>query len=129
MINKVTLVGRLGQDPELKQLQNDNQVCQASLATSESYKDKAGEWQQSSEWHNLVIWGDNGSRFSQMPKGTLLFLEGKIKTQKYQDKEGKDRYSTKIVVSYFRRLEKKEGQQTATAYSSNNQNTADDLPF
>ncbi len=109
MINKVTLIGNLGKDPEVRRLENGAAVARITLATNESYKDKAGEWQTLTEWHTVILWRHLAERAeNQLKKGMLVYVEGKITTRKWQDKEGNDRYSTEITANTFRPLEKRE---------------------
>jgi single-strand DNA-binding protein len=109
MINKVTLVGNLGKDPELKTLESGATVAQFSVATNENYKDKNGEWQTITEWHNVVVWREQADRAAgQLKKGHMVFVEGKITNRKYQAADGTDRYVTDIVASMWRSLEKRE---------------------
>jgi len=140
MINKVTLIGRTGKEPDLRRIEGGSAVATVSLATSESYKDKDGNFQESTQWHNIVAWGDLGERLAKHPKGTLLYLEGKITYRKYADKDGVERNVTDIVVNSFRVLEKREGateqsapaQQTAPAQNqpfTNPPLNGNDLPF
>ena len=90
MINKVTLIGRLGKDPEKKTLPSGVSFVRFTMATNESYKDKDGEWKDSTEWHNIIMWRELAERAEkQLKKGGLVFLEGKITYQKYEDKDGK----------------------------------------
>jgi single-strand DNA-binding protein len=101
MINKVTLIGNLGGDPEGRRLDNGTMVTRFSLATNEAYKDKDGEW------HNVLVWRESAERAETMlKKGMLVFVEGKISYRKYTDKEGVERYVTDITASTFRVLEK-----------------------
>ena len=110
MINKVTLIGRLGNDPEVRHLDGGAAVASVSLATNESYKDKDGNWQDQTEWHNVVMWREMAERAGNMlKKGMLVFVEGKITYRKYTDKEGVERRTTDIVANSFRLLEKREG--------------------
>ena len=109
MINKVTLVGHLGKEVEVRTLDNGAKVANFTMATSESYKDKAGEWQSNTEWHNVVAWryaADAAER--SLKKGSLVYIEGKVTTRKWQDKDGNDRYSTDIVAQVLKPLDKKE---------------------
>lgn len=102
-INKVILVGRVGQNPEVKQIPNGS-VANFSLATSESYKDKNGEKVETTEWSNCVAFGKLGEIIGQyVVKGSLLYVEGKLKTDKYT-KDGVDKYSTKIVINEMKML-------------------------
>ena len=100
MINKVTLIGNVGNDPEMKMLEGCTAVARVSLATQDSYKDKAGEWQQQTEWHNVIMWRDLAERAEkQIKKGSKIYVEGKITYRKYKDKDGIDRQVTDIVAS------------------------------
>lgn len=113
MINKVILIGNLGKDPEVRQLDNGTSVGRFSLATNESYKDKAGEWQTLTEWHNIVVWRNLAERAQrQLKKGSMVFVEGKLTTRKWQDQNGVDKYSTEIVANVFRSLDRKESSGT-----------------
>ena len=98
-VNKVILVGHLGKDPEVRDLESGAKVASFSLATSESYKDKtSGERVDKTEWHNIVLWrglADVAERF--LKKGSLIYLEGKIQNRSYDDKEGITRYTTEIL--------------------------------
>ena len=98
-VNKVLLLGRLGKDPDLRFSQNQTPICSFSLATSERRKDANGQWSDFTEWHNIVVFGktaENCSNF--LKKGREVFIEGRIQTRKWQDKEGKDRYTTEILA-------------------------------
>lgn len=107
MINKVTLIGNLGGDPETRRLDNGASVARFSLATNENYKDKDGNWQKQTEWHNVVVWRELAERAENMlKKGMLVYVEGKISYRKYTDKDGNDRYVTDIVANSFRLLER-----------------------
>ncbi len=107
MINKVTLIGHLGGDPELRRLDNGSVVTRFSLATNENYKDKDGNWQKLTEWHNVVAWRDLGERAGNLlKKGMLVYVDGKVSYRKYTDRDGNDRYVTDIVANTFRLLEK-----------------------
>ena len=103
-MNKVQLIGRLGKDPEIRYTQGSEAVANVSLATSESWKDKNGEKQEKTEWHNLVFYRRLAEVVGEhLKKGALIYVEGKITTEKYQ-KDGEDRYVTKIVVSEMKML-------------------------
>lgn len=118
MINKVILIGFLGKDPEVRRLENGAVVAKFSIATSESYKDKAGEWQTQTEWHDVVVWRNLAERAERdLKKGKLVYVEGKLTHRKYQDKDGVDRYITEVAGNTFRLLEKREG---GSDYASNN---------
>ncbi len=101
-MNKVILVGRLGSDPEVKMMSSGDKVANFSLATSETWKDKGGEKQERTEWHRIVIFGkiaDVCERY--LRKGSLILVEGKLRTRKWQGNDGQDRYMTEVVVSGF----------------------------
>jgi single-strand DNA-binding protein len=103
MINKVTLVGRLGAEPEVRTLENGAMVAKFGLATSESYRDKAGEWQEQTEWHDVVVWRALAERAQEyLKKGSLIYLEGKLTHRKWQDKDGNNRKTTEVVGNYYR---------------------------
>lgn len=109
MVNKVTLIGNLGRDPEVRHFENGSMVAKFSLATNESYRDKAGEWQTITEWHDVVAWRSLAERAERtLKKGSLVYVEGKLTHRKYQDKDGNDRYITEVVANTFRLLEKRE---------------------
>lgn len=99
-LNRVFLLGRLGIDPELRYTPSQTAVCTLRLATSERRKSAEGEWAEHTEWHSVVTFGktaENCSNFLQ--KGRQVFVEGRIQTRKWQDQEGKDRYSTEIIAN------------------------------
>jgi len=103
-VNKVILVGRLGQDPEVRTMGNGNQVVNLSVATSESWKDKStGEKKEKSEWHKIVIFNEHLAKVASnyLKKGSQIYLEGALQTRKWE-KDGVDRYSTEIVLQNFR---------------------------
>lgn len=103
MINKVTLIGNVGQDIELRSMQNGNKVVNISLATSESWKDKNGEKKEAVEWHKVVVYGDKLPEMlaKYAKKGSKLFVEGSIKSRKYNDSTGTERRSFEIVVQGY----------------------------
>jgi single-strand DNA-binding protein len=109
MINKVTLIGHLGGDPEIRTLENGTPVGRFSVATNENYKDKEGVWQSQTEWHNVVVWRDLAERAKSLKKGSTVYVEGKISYRKYTDKDGVEKSSTDIVANSFRMLDKREG--------------------
>jgi single-strand DNA-binding protein len=103
-VNKVILVGNLGADPEARSLNNGGEVVNMRVATSESWKNKDGERQERTEWHNVVIFNENLGRVAKnyLRKGSKVYLEGQIQTRKWQDQSGNDRYTTEIVLQRFR---------------------------
>lgn len=144
-VNKVILVGHLGKDPEVRHLENGVNVASFSLATTETITNKSGERQDLTEWHNIVVWrglADVAEKY--LRKGKLIYLEGKIRTRSWEDKEGVKRYTTEVVADTFTMLGKKDDGSSApssTAPTSNKSDLpstsdimsdsegADDLPF
>lgn len=110
-VNKVFLIGRLGKDPETRYMTNGEAVTNVSIATTESYKDKAGEKQEKTEWHNLVFYRRLAEIAGEyLKKGSMIYVEGKLQTRKYTDKAGVDKYSTEIIVNEMTMLgDKKSG--------------------
>lgn len=99
-VNKVILIGRLGKDPETRYMTNGEAVTNATLATSENWKDKSGEKQEKTEWHNLVFYRRLAEIAGEyLKKGSQIYVEGKLQTRKWQTKEGQDRYTTEIIVN------------------------------
>ena len=99
-VNKVFLLGHLGTDPELRYTPNQNAVCNLSIATTERRKGVEGEWNDHTEWHKVVVWGkiaENCSNY--LSKGRQVFVEGRIQTEKWEDKEGNSRYTTKVIAN------------------------------
>jgi single-strand DNA-binding protein len=101
-VNKVILIGNLGKDPEIKSFQNGGKIANFSIATSEQWKDKmTGERKERTEWHNIVINGDGlvGVVERYLKKGSKVYVEGSLRTRKWQDRDGNDRYTTEVVVA------------------------------
>lgn len=110
MVNKVTLIGNLGRDPELRRLESGAAVVKFSIATNENYKDKSGEWQTQTEWHDIVAWRELAEQAERVfKKGSMVYVEGKLTHRKYTDANGIDRYATEIVANYMRALDRREG--------------------
>lgn len=109
-VNKVILLGHLGKDPEVRYSPNGTAIANMSLATSEQWKDKnTGEKQERTEWHRLVMFGRTAEIAKEyLKKGAQIFVEGRIQTRKWQDKEGRDQYTTEIVVNEFQMLGRRE---------------------
>lgn len=103
-VNKVILVGNLGADPEARSLSNGGEVVNLRVATSENWKDRDGNRQERTEWHQVVIWNENLGRVAKnyLKKGSKVYLEGQLQTRKWQDQNGQDRYSTEIVLQRYR---------------------------
>lgn len=116
-VNKVILVGNLGDDPESRSLNNGGEVVNLRVATSESWKDRDGNRQERTEWHRVVIFNEGLAKVakSYLRKGSKVYLEGQLQTRKWQDQSGADRYSTEIVLQKFRGelvlLDSREGGQ------------------
>lgn len=105
-LNKVILIGHLGKDPDTRHLSNGDAVCNITLATSESWKDKnSGEKKEATEWHKIVFFRRLAEIAGQyLKKGSLVYVEGKLTTRKWQDKEGQDRYTTEITADTMKML-------------------------
>jgi len=140
-INKVILVGHLGKDPEVRHLDNNVTVASFPLATSETYN-KDGKRVEQTEWHNIVMWrglADIAEKF--LHKGKLVYIEGKIRTRSYEDRENIKRYTTEIVADNFTMLGRKSDFENTNTSQANidenespvnfkeNQDEEDDLPF
>ena len=141
-VNKVILVGNVGKDPEIRHLENGTPVCSFPLATSESYNNKAGERVTNTDWHNIVLWrGLAEIAAKYVKKGSQIYVEGRIKTRSYDDKDGNKRYTTEIVGDSMQMLGRKpdgEGQSSGSAQEDKmvadfdavkTPGAADDLPF
>jgi len=129
MYNKVTLIGNLGADPEMKTFDSGNTVSQFTMATSESYKDKDGEKQEKTEWHSIVAWGKLAEICEKyLTKGSKVLIEGKLTTRSWEKEDGTKGYKTEVVAREMKML----GSNPQA--SSDNNNPApteedDDLPF
>lgn len=140
MLNKVMLIGRLGRDPEVKHFDNENAVANFTVATNEVRRDKDGNKIETTEWHNIVIWrkGLVGVVEQYLKKGQQVYLEGKLRTRSWDDKDGNKRYTTEVVCDEMKFLDRP-GESTAanpapaqaasTAPVENGGQEADDLPF
>ena len=125
MLNKGSLIGRLGADPEVRHTQSGDPVTTFNLATSERWKDKEGNVKESTEWHRIVAWGRLAEICGEhLTKGKLVYIEGPIKTRKWEDKNGDTRYSTEIVARTLQILEKKDNGSEPVE-----EQQEDDLPF
>lgn len=145
-VNKVILVGNLGKDPEVRHLENGAAVANFSIATSETYKDKNGERQTQTEWHNIVLWrGLAEIAEKYLRKGNQVYIEGKLRTRSWDDKDGVTRYTTEVVGDNMTMLgskgdgstdgnnNQKSSSDTTTYTQSETQieeaDESDDLPF
>lgn len=104
-LNKVQLIGNLGQDPEVRTSQGGQLIANLSVATSETWRDKTtGEKKERTEWHRVVVFNESAAKFAQqyLKKGNRVYVEGQAQTRKWQDKDGRDQYTTEIVITAFR---------------------------
>lgn len=138
-INKVILIGNVGKDPEVRHLDSGVAVTTFSLATSETYKNKEGQKVTNTEWHNVVLWrGLAEIAEKYVKKGNPLYIEGKIRTRSWDDKDGNKRYTTEIVADIMQMLGSKQSNEGAAASASESTSAVDienipagedDLPF
>lgn len=143
-VNKVILIGNLGIDPEVRTLESGVKVCRLSIATSESYTNKEGNRVEQTEWHSVTLWrGLAEIAEKYLTKGNKVYIEGKLRTRSYKDKDGVDRYSTEIVADNMQMLGGTASGETSSAPRSNPQSqpqqqpamgssetdNSDDLPF
>ena len=143
-VNKVILIGNLGRDPEVKYTQSNVPVANISVATTDSWKDKnSGEWQEKTEWHRVVLWRHLAERAERyLKKGKQVYVEGKLETRKWTDKEGNDRYTTEIIANQMMLLgrrdeneevsggaQKQAGGFDAPPPPTGGSDEDDDLPF
>jgi single-strand DNA-binding protein len=138
-VNKVILVGRLGKDPEVKYTQGGTPIARFSLATDEVWKDQSGEKQQRTEWHNIVAWSKLAEICGQyLNKGKLVYIEGRLQTRSWEDKDGNKRHTTEIradnMVMLSGKPEDTRGEKGAAAAASSDSSiepgiTDDDIPF
>jgi single-strand DNA-binding protein len=99
-VNKAIIIGNLGRDPELRHTTAGTPVCEFSVATSERYQDKSGEQQEKTEWHRIIVWGRQGENCAKyLAKGRTVYIEGRIQTRDWTDKDGNKRYTTEIVAN------------------------------
>lgn len=129
-VNKVVLICTLGKDPEVRQTQSGSAICNLSAATSRKYKDAQGEYQEETEWHRISLFGRMAELAGQyLSKGSSVYIEGRLRTRKYTDKDGIDRYVTEIIGENMQFLDKK----TAIVRSTNVRKTSpapeEDCPF
>ena len=103
MVNRVILIGNAGRDAEIRRLDTGTAVAKFSVATNESYKDKAGEWQTVTEWHDIIAWRSLAEKAeASIKKGVTVYIEGKLTTRTWKDDSGNNRRTTEVVASYFR---------------------------
>lgn len=133
MLNKVILIGRLGRDPELRYMANGEAVCNFSVATSESWKDKNGQRQEATEWHNVTMYRKLAEIAGQyLTKGSQVYLEGKIQSRKYQGKDGIERTAYEIIANEMKMLggnTQAPAQKYQPAQAQTQDDISDDVPF
>lgn len=111
-VNKVILIGNLGSDPELRHTQSGQAVCEFRLATNEAWTDKQGQRQERTEWHRIIVWGKHGEACAKyLAKGRMAYVEGKLQTRSWEDKEGIKRYTTEVIAQSVQFLGGGNGQQ------------------
>jgi len=141
-VNKVILVGNLGQDPEVRSMQDGSPIVNLSIATSENWRDKnTGERREKTEWHRVVVFNENLAKIAQqyLKKGSKVYVEGQLHTRKWQDQSGVDKYSTEVVLQRFRgELTMLDGRDGGDSRQTNQQSTSnqggaadldDEIPF
>lgn len=135
MVNKAIIVGRLGRDPEVRYTTSGTAVCNFTVATSDRYKDKNGDPQESTEWHRIVAWGKLGEICGEfLAKGKQVYVEGKIQTREWEDKEGQKRYTTEIRANEMQMLSSKSegsggGREQGGDFEEEPFANDDDIPF
>ena len=116
-VNKVILVGNLGKDPEVRFMPNGEAVCNFSIATTDSWKDKSGAKQERTEWHNIVMYRKLAEIAGEyLKKGRPVYVEGRLQTRKWQTKEGQDRYTTEIIADQMQMLGGRDGAGSNASY-------------
>ena len=130
-VNKVILIGNVGKDPDIKATNNGSTIANISVATSESWKDKStGQQQERTEWHRVVFFGRLAEIVRDyLKQGSKVYIEGSIRTRKWQDQSGQDRYTTEIVASEMQMLDSRENVAISPSVASNQQVEDDDIPF
>lgn len=121
-VNKVILVGNLGRDPEVRYMPNGEAVCNFSIATTDTWKDKNGQRQERTEWHNIVMYRKLAEIAGEyLKKGRPVYVEGRLQTRKWQTKEGQDRYTTEIIADQMQMLGGRDGGSSNASYDDMNQ--------
>ena len=131
MLNKIMIIGNLGSDPELRYTQSGTPVASFRVATTEKWKDKGGQMQEQTEWHSCNAWSKLAEICGNyLKKGSKVYIEGSVHTRKWQDQDGKDRYSTEVKVREMKMLDgKKDSQQPGGEWSQPAPGGDDDIPF
>jgi single-strand DNA-binding protein len=136
MLNKVTLIGNLGQDPEVRYTPSGAAVATISIATTRSWKDKQSQKQTETEWHRVIFWNRQAEVVGEyLKKGSMIYVEGRLQTRKWETKDGQERYTTEIIASEMHMMGgkgKPEAAQQDSAPAANNEEpdySDDDIPF
>jgi single-strand DNA-binding protein len=128
MVNRVILIGNLGKDPEFRMLDSGAAIARFSLATNENYRDKSGDWQQTTEWHDIVVWRNLAERANtSLKKGMTVYVEGKLTHRSWQDQDGNTKRTTEVVASYFRVLDR--GASSGRDYPENEEDNSENNSF
>ncbi len=128
-VNKVILVGNLGRDPEVRYMPNGEAVCNFSIATTDTWKDKNGQRQERTEWHNIVMYRKLAEIAGEyLKKGRPVYVEGRLQTRKWQTKEGQDRYTTEIIADQMQMLGGRDGGSSNASYDDMNQDHDTGVP-
>ena len=140
-LNKAMIIGNLGRDPEMRYTPNGQAVTQFTVAVNRNYKDQNGEWQEETEWFRVVVWGQQAERAAEyLRKGNKVYVEGRLQTRQWEDREGQKRYTTELVANQVTNLERRpreegaEGPAPARAPAAAREDRLDegdldDLPF
>ena len=134
-VNKVILVGNLGADPDIREMPTGGSVARVSIATSDAWKDKVtGESKERTEWHRVVFFGKRAETVSQyLKKGSKIYVEGSLRTNKWQDQDGKDRYTTEVIADNFQFLDSRGSSDLSESpnitSASSDDPFDDDIPF
>lgn len=127
-VNKVILMGNLGRDPEVRFMPNGDAVCNFSIATTDSWKDKTGEKQEKTEWHNIVMYRRLAEIAGEyLKKGRPVYLEGRLQTRKWQTKEGQDRYTTEVIADSMQMLGGRDGAPAQESQPSSKSESRDEF--
>ena len=128
-LNKVTLIGRLGQDPEIRYTQSGSAVASVNIATNDYWTDKQGEKQERTEWHSLVFWGKLADRAqSYLKKGSQVYVEGRLQTRDWEDQQGQKHYKTEVVVTTMQFLDSRNSDPESAQEGRSSANTNSKFP-
>jgi single-strand DNA-binding protein len=119
MVNRVILIGNLGRDPEIRRLESGAVVAKFAIATTDAYKDKEDNWQEQTEWHDIILWRQLAERAeSQLKKGMLVYIEGKLTHRTWQDQDKNNRKTTEVVANSFRIVNNRQGSSSSSSFPS-----------